>query len=105
MRPIDADALIRDIELYHVSDGQFQHWVESQPTIDVEPVRYGHWVYDPNGMDWGLPAWICSECHCQNNNIPTHIRGKDSMIRVTEPLRWEGSDYCPNCGAKMRKEE
>lgn len=36
MRPIDADALLRDIEHYHLSDGKFQHWVEIQPTIEPE---------------------------------------------------------------------
>ena len=34
MRLIDADALMRDIEKYHLSDGKFQHWVEVQPTIE-----------------------------------------------------------------------
>lgn len=32
-RLIDADALLRDIEKYHVSEGKFQHWLELQPTI------------------------------------------------------------------------
>ena len=32
-RLVDADALLRDIEQYHVSDGLFQHWLELQPTI------------------------------------------------------------------------
>ena len=37
-RLIDADALLRDIEHYHVSDGKMQHWVEIQPTVDAVPV-------------------------------------------------------------------
>lgn len=60
---------------------------------DVAPVKYGRWVYNPNGMDWGLGAWICSECGCKNNNL-----GMDNRIK---PLLFEGSKYCPNCGAKM----
>lgn len=32
-RLIDADALERDIEQYHLSDGKFQHWVQVQNTI------------------------------------------------------------------------
>lgn len=36
MRLIDADALIRDIEHYNLSDGKFQHWVEIQPTIESQ---------------------------------------------------------------------
>lgn len=38
MRLIDADALMRDIARYHLSDGKFQHWVEVQPTVDAVPV-------------------------------------------------------------------
>ena len=30
---VDADALLRDIKQFHVSDGCFQHWLELQPTI------------------------------------------------------------------------
>lgn len=60
---------------------------------DVAPVKYGSWVYDPNGMDWDLGAWICSECGCKNDNL-----GMDNRIK---PLLFEGSKYCPNCGAKM----
>ena len=37
-RLIDANALMRDIEQYHLSDGKFQHWVEVQPTVDAVPV-------------------------------------------------------------------
>ena len=32
-RLVDADALLRDIEKYHVSEGKFKHWLELQPTI------------------------------------------------------------------------
>lgn len=38
MRLIDADALLKDIEEYHLSDGKFQQWVQIQPTIEAEPV-------------------------------------------------------------------
>ena len=30
---IDRNALLRDIEHYHLSDGKFQHWVEIQNAI------------------------------------------------------------------------
>lgn len=50
--------------------------VESQPTIDAEPVRHGKWIEYPtaDGMNQ------CSECGI---------------------LRFGDSNYCPNCGAKM----
>lgn len=35
---IEREALLRDIEHYHVSDGTFQHWVQVQPAADVVPV-------------------------------------------------------------------
>lgn len=60
---------------------------------ELAPVRHGRWIWNPNGMDWGLGAWMCSECACRNHNIPDDDRIK--------PLRFSGSRYCPNCGAKM----
>lgn len=36
---ISREALLRDIEKYHVdSGGKFRHWVEIQPVADVAPV-------------------------------------------------------------------
>lgn len=90
MRLIDADALMRDIEQYHLSDGKFQHWVEVQPTIDAVPVRHGNFVgteYD--GYAEGYPVyyeWKCSECGC--------------VFEDEEPTY----KYCPNCGARMDEE-
>ena len=54
----------------------------------------GEWHYNPDGMDWGLGAWECSVCGCKNDNLP--------MDKNINPLRWAGSKYCPNCGAKMK---
>lgn len=54
----------------------------------------GEWKYNPDGMDWGLGAWQCSLCGCNNNNLP--------MDKNIKPLRWAGAKYCGNCGAKMK---
>ena len=54
----------------------------------------GEWRYNPNGMDWGLGAWECSVCHCNNTNLP--------MDKNINPMRWAGAKFCPNCGAKMK---
>lgn len=54
----------------------------------------GVWIYNPDGIDWGLGAWQCSLCSCNNHNLP---QDKD-----TNPLIWAGAKYCPNCGAKMK---
>ena len=67
------------------------------PAADVAPVVHGRWYYNENGMDWGLGAWQCSVCKTNNRNLPG-----DPKIY---PLAWQGSRYCPNCGAKMDEEE
>jgi len=77
MRLIDADALMRDIEQYHLSDGKFQHWVEVQQTVDAVPVRHGKWVWNDYG---GVGNYHCSEC-----------------LKICN----ERHDYCPSCGARM----
>ena len=59
--------------------------------------KHGHWILDPDGMDWNIPAWCCSVCGCKNDNIPPNLE-------KTNPLRWSGSKFCPNCGAKMDEE-
>lgn len=63
------------------------------PTIDAVPVKHGKWVWNPDGIDWGLGAWECSECACRNNNL--------AMNSKMNPLMFSGSNYCPNCGTKM----
>ena len=105
MRIIDADALKNCIDAQEgrpfigCTVGEaLKIMVDEQPTIEQ---KTGHWVLDPNGMDWNLPAWVCSECKGKNDMIPTHIRGRDGMIEVKNPYRWAGSHYCPNCGARM----
>ena len=65
-------------------------------TADVAEVKRGEWIWDINATDWGIGAWICSECHVINNNIPQRS--------TCRPLAWTGSKFCPNCGADMRGE-
>ena len=70
--------------------------IKELPAADVEEVKHGKWIWDPNGMAWGLGTWQCSECACRNNNLPMNNR--------INPLVFSGSKYCPNCGAKMGAE-
>lgn len=69
------------------------------------PNETAFWVYDPNGMDWGLPAWRCSECGCRNDMIPTYIARGEGKPPITHeyinPLSFAGTKYCPECGRRM----
>ena len=49
------------------------------PAADVAPVRHGKWLHRKNGVAY------CSECE----------------IDAVE----DGTEYCPNCGAKMDLED
>jgi ligand-binding sensor protein len=94
MRLIDADALKNKIEQhsYPLSDrinsienGMFlcgiYQAVDESPTADVVPVVHGRWLINSDGY---YP--YCSECKEEpKSGIMTH--------------------YCPNCGAKMDKED
>ena len=55
--------------------------IDNAPTADVAPVRHGRWIAIkvPNEWDKGQ----CSECRSIFNSSV-----------------W-GTNYCPNCGAKM----
>lgn len=75
--------------------------IEEQPTIDTAPVVHAHWKLDPNGMDWGIPAWTCSHCGGRNDMIPSFIFTKHGGYVPKNPNVFYGSDYCPCCGAKM----
>ena len=71
---------------------------------DVVERKTGKWEYDPDGMDWGIGAWVCSECGGRNDNIPAFVRGVDGHEQKVNPYRWAGSKFCPNCGARMVSE-
>ena len=64
--------------------------IENFPAADVVEVRHGKWVHSEiEDDDWGrtFHKWTCSVCGYSVAHNPT------------------GENYCPNCGAKMDKEE
>lgn len=110
VRLIDADKLI--VQLAHNREKGDEEWelavnndiqtVINAPTVESRGT--GHWVYDPDGMDWNIPAWRCSECHQRNDMIPTTIRHKGNVVKKVEnPYAWAGSKFCANCGAAMER--
>ena len=93
MRLIDADApaLIARINNSFGPVTRFiiKNILKNAPTIEAEPVRYGRWI-DAYCGKYANAKYICSCC------------GKRAH---SDDWKWELSDFCPHCGAKMDKEE
>ena len=60
---------------------------------DVVEARHGEWVWNKDGMDWNIGAWMCSVCGRMSPMWWNTDR--------TSPRHKSGHGYCPNCGAKM----
>lgn len=79
------------------TDAHYPSWyadrIKALPS--AEP-KTGKWVLDPNGMDWNIPAWRCSECGFVANYI-----GVESNGLGNNPMNWAGSKFCPQCGARI----
>lgn len=60
------------------------------PAVDAEPVRHGRWI-DMQEDDATEGMWRCSAC------------GFDGYFDIMTPKEC-GTNYCPNCGAKMDAE-
>ena len=68
--------------------GKMHEQVDSLPAADVAEVRHGRWILErePDGTPY---CFHCSVC----DNDFHHI----GIMTAT--------DYCPNCGARMDKED
>ncbi len=86
-----------DMRCPYVDENDCEVCLERDALALLKEQKRGHWVLDPDGMDWNIPAWCCSVCGCRNDNIPPNVEKEN-------PRRWSGSKYCPNCGAKMDEE-
>lgn len=56
--------------------------IESRKAADVAEVRHGRWIHDINNQ------YGCSECMRRETMSPKRMK-----------------PYCPNCGARMDKED
>jgi hypothetical protein len=92
MRLIDADIMLQnyegDVSAYHNAghslsnvEGWMRYYLSNAPTIDAVPVVRGEWTTNSDYPD----TVICSLCGWR------------------ESVWWadKGTNYCPNCGAKM----
>ena len=101
MRLIDAKAMEKQVKKFcknipFIGDG-FLRLIRSQPTIDAEIVRHGHWeeIID----DYKHPAVgstvRCSQCW-RREKVGWHMESAEKRAAELYP-------YC-HCGAKMDKE-
>ena len=98
---IEREPLLAEYDREHTgSPGRARELIVNAPSVNVVPVRYGRWIWDNDAVDWGLGAWVRSECHGRNENIHAGKPGRDDTIGKY-PYAWAGSQFCPNCGAKM----
>jgi hypothetical protein len=98
-RLIDANALMTKVKRY-ADEPDYQHTGENwrngvraieyeisiAPTVDAVEVVHGQWIHTEIEDDnWGcvFHKWTCSNCDFSTGNNPN------------------GTNYCPNCGAKM----
>lgn len=79
--------------------------IKDAPAADAAPVRHGQWTIKSNNRTdvtfaesiWE-PVYTCSACGLST----------ESYVRFDEPTMPEDADfwhYCPNCGAKMDKDQ
>ena len=72
------------------------HYEEAEAVLVPPHEVSGTWEWDPDGIDWGIGAWKCSNCGSKAETW----WAKDGN---SNPLRFAGSHYCGNCGATMRR--
>ncbi len=102
MRPIDADALIQELESdpflpIHVKSALLP-FIKMAPTIDPESLRpQGEWE-DEYGGKYANPRYRCSVCKEKAlYKMKLDHLGIWHEVQALTPS-------CPYCGAKMRKE-
>lgn len=62
---------------------------------DIIEVKEATWVYNPDGLDFGLGSWECSNCGCINHSL--------GFDKDTDVYMFAASHYCPCCGYKMER--
>lgn len=69
--------------------------INAEPTVEVEPIRHGHWNkrYYPMHDGSDLEMFWCSNCREEFSY------DAETGISITD------SNYCPNCGARMDGKE
>ena len=65
-----------------------QDFLDSIPTVDVEPIKHGYWICE--NLGFGVYRYRCSECG--------NIYGQDQIEE------FKHNKFCGDCGARMNTE-
>ena len=77
------------------SNDELEQYASEIPTdCPIVESKHGAWVWDEDGMDWGIGAWRCSECGAKSE-------AWWACDKKYNPLRCANGHFCGNCGAKM----
>lgn len=97
---IERDKAMKVAMWFGTSEQKYSPSFIKKRVMEIPSARpNGKWIWNENGMDWGLGCWCCSECDMRNPYI-----GIGDNALLSNPHNWAGSKYCPNCGADMRGE-
>lgn len=107
MRLIDADELIATIALEIETKSLIDRRnlfdiIDSAPTIDAEPVRWGRW----ESIDWANEYFKCSGCGRIERWSPNYC--PNCGLKMANRTRYVGTSNIieePNCGARMEEQE
>lgn len=89
---ISRKALLDRYDAEHVGPpGRARELIAIAPAADVTPVVHGRWIC----INKRYGEYECSVCHGVDANCSDYY----GIHAVTE------QEFCPNCGAKMDKEE
>ena len=111
MRMIDADKLRTELFdadwLTDNDEHMVERIIESQPTVDAEPVMHAHWIWRfnhptcVNGNDMYETGFRCSACR-HGVSVGLHTaKWADTEEAMVRRLHDDTTKYCPNCFAKM----
>lgn len=70
------------------------HIIDEQPTADVTEVKHGYWI--------DIPLNVYNDMYGMNKH---NKRIKCSVCTYAMPYEYPRFHICPNCGAKMGKEQ
>lgn len=85
-RYIDAEKAINSVDTSVINSQYAISIIKSAPTEDVAPVVHAHWIVEPYRGD--LLRYACSNPKCKHYEFHVY-------------KEYRGSNYCPDCGAKM----